>query len=105
MLQPPHVRARQRFLRRYLGPIVAGTIIGAGGFYFLVLDGGRPAAASAPAAPTSSAPAPLHATAPFVNCAAARAAGAAPVRRGQPGYGPHLDRDQDGIGCEPYPGR
>lgn len=25
----------------------------------------------------------------------------APVRKGQPGYGPHLDRDNDGIGCEP----
>lgn len=36
----------------------------------------------------------------FRNCAEARAAGAAPVRRGQPGYGPHLDRDNDGIGCE-----
>lgn len=40
----------------------------------------------------------------FVNCAEARKAGAAPVRRGDPGYGPHLDRDNDGIGCEP-PGR
>lgn len=38
----------------------------------------------------------------FRNCAAARAAGAAPVRRGDPGYGPHLDADGDGIGCEPY---
>ena len=38
----------------------------------------------------------------FRNCAEARAAGAAPVRRGDPGYGPHLDRDGDGIGCEPY---
>jgi hypothetical protein len=36
----------------------------------------------------------------FVNCSAARVAGAAPVRRGDPGYGPHLDRDNDGIGCE-----
>jgi hypothetical protein len=36
----------------------------------------------------------------FVNCTAARAAGAAPVRRGDPGYGAHLDRDGDGIGCE-----
>jgi hypothetical protein len=40
---------------------------------------------------------------PFENCDAARAAGAAPVRRGQDGYGAHLDRDGDGIGCEPYP--
>jgi len=41
----------------------------------------------------------------FRNCTEARAAGAAPVRRGEPGYGPHLDRDNDGIGCEPYRGR
>lgn len=36
----------------------------------------------------------------FANCAAARAAGAAPVRRGESGYGPHLDGDGDGVGCE-----
>lgn len=36
----------------------------------------------------------------FANCSAARAAGAAPVRAGDPGYGRHLDRDGDGIGCE-----
>lgn len=36
----------------------------------------------------------------FPNCAAARAAGAAPIRAGDPGYGRHLDRDSDGIGCE-----
>jgi outer membrane biosynthesis protein TonB len=36
----------------------------------------------------------------YKNCAAARAAGAAPVRRGEPGYARHLDRDGDGVGCE-----
>lgn len=36
----------------------------------------------------------------YPNCAAARAAGAAPVRRGHPGYASHLDRDNDGVGCE-----
>lgn len=36
----------------------------------------------------------------FANCSAARAAGAAPVRQGDPGYGRHLDRDDDGVGCE-----
>ncbi|MGP1282473.1 MAG: excalibur calcium-binding domain-containing protein [Parasphingopyxis sp.] len=36
----------------------------------------------------------------YLNCTAAREAGAAPVRRGEPGYGRHLDRDNDGIGCE-----
>lgn len=39
-------------------------------------------------------------TTAFANCAAARAEGAAPVRRGDPGYGTHLDGDGDGIGCE-----
>ena len=101
MLQPPHVRARQRFLRRYSGPIAAGLILGAAAFYFFVFDNPGSAAAA-------SAPAPLmaaHTAAPFPNCDAARAAGAAPVLQGQPGYGAHLDRDQDGIGCEPYRGR
>jgi excalibur calcium-binding domain-containing protein len=36
----------------------------------------------------------------FDNCADARAQGAAPVRRGEPGYGRHLDRDGDGVGCD-----
>lgn len=39
---------------------------------------------------------------PYRNCAAARAAGAAPLYRGQPGYGAHMDGDGDGIACEPY---
>ena len=41
----------------------------------------------------------------FRNCDEARAAGAAPVLRGQPGYVRHLDRDGDGVACEPYLGR
>ena len=36
----------------------------------------------------------------YRNCAAARAAGAAPIQRGEPGYGRHLDRDNDGIACD-----
>lgn len=36
----------------------------------------------------------------YPNCAAARAAGAAPIRAGEPGYAPRLDRDGDGIACE-----
>ncbi|MGW2582307.1 excalibur calcium-binding domain-containing protein [Streptomyces virginiae] len=36
----------------------------------------------------------------YKNCAAAKAAHAAPVRRGDPGYGRHLDRDGDGVACE-----
>lgn len=56
-------------------------------------------------APSYAAPARLAGGRAFANCSEARAAGAAPVRRGEPGYGPHLDRDDDGIGCEPYKGR
>jgi len=37
---------------------------------------------------------------PFANCSQARAASATPVYAGDPGYGPHLDRDRDGVGCE-----
>lgn len=36
----------------------------------------------------------------YENCAAARADGAAPVHEGERGFGPHLDADDDGIGCE-----
>jgi hypothetical protein len=36
----------------------------------------------------------------FANCSDARAAGAAPVRRGEAGYSRKLDRDGDGVGCE-----
>lgn len=36
----------------------------------------------------------------YKNCDAARAAGAAPVYQGQPGYGIHLDRDRNGVGCQ-----
>jgi hypothetical protein len=36
----------------------------------------------------------------YGNCSEARAAGAAPVYVGQPGYRPALDRDGDGVGCE-----
>jgi hypothetical protein len=50
------------------------------------------------------APAPLPASPAggvyYENCTAARAAGAAPIMRGEPGYASKLDRDNDGIACE-----
>jgi hypothetical protein len=36
----------------------------------------------------------------FKNCSAARAAGYSNMLEGEPGYAPHLDRDNDGIACE-----
>lgn len=50
---------------------------------------------------TSASEAPQQdASAYYANCAAARAAGAAPLRRGDSGYGTHLDGDDDGVACE-----
>lgn len=51
----------------------------------------------APATPPTDNPAP---DVYFANCDAARAAGAAPLYRGEPGYRPGLDRDDDGVACE-----
>jgi putative cell wall-binding protein len=57
----------------------------------------------------SPAPAPAPAPSPsaggggsvyYANCAAVRAAGKAPLLRGQPGYRSGLDRDGDGVACE-----
>lgn len=59
-----------------------------------------------PPPPTTTAPPPpppttvAQSSTYYANCSAARAAGAAPVHRGDPGYGSHLDRDNDGVGCE-----
>lgn len=36
----------------------------------------------------------------YQNCKAVRAAGAAPIRPGDPGWDPKFDGDNDGIGCE-----
>lgn len=64
-------------------------------------NGGRHChGAGAPARPAAGGGRSIGETVGYANCAAARAAGAAPVRRGSPGYARHLDRDGDGIGCE-----
>lgn len=48
---------------------------------------------------TTKEPAPAP-SAYYANCAAAKAAGAAPLHRGEPGYRSALDRDGDGVACE-----
>ena len=60
----------------------------------------RGPAAAAPRANYLTSPSRARAGAEYANCSEARAAGAAPVRRGDPGYSPKLDRDGDGVGCE-----
>ncbi|ERJ47216.1 hypothetical protein N579_00520 [Corynebacterium pseudodiphtheriticum 090104] len=55
-----------------------------------------PAHVDAPAAPPAAPSGETY----FQNCAAARAAGAAPLHAGDPGYRSQLDRDKDGVACE-----
>ncbi|MCT1640916.1 excalibur calcium-binding domain-containing protein [Dietzia cinnamea] len=64
----------------------------------------QPAYTPEPRSTSVPAPAPVAEAAPqsayYPNCSAARAAGAAPLYRGQPGYAAKLDRDNDGVACE-----
>ena len=64
----------------------------------------KPAPAPAPAPAPDPAPAPAPAPAPGVyyqNCTAVKAAGAAPIYPGDPGWQDKFDgNDNDGIGCE-----
>jgi hypothetical protein len=57
---------------------------------------------SAPRANAAPEPVVVEQSSAFHSCREARAAGAAPMYRGQPGYNPALDGDGDGIACEPY---
>jgi hypothetical protein len=63
-----------------------------------------PAANSATAAeavPAAAAPAAVE-TVYYSGCRAARAAGAAPLNRDEPGYRVEMDGDGDGVACEDY---
>lgn len=80
--------------------LVAATGLVAGGLWWLsqqphiknALRAALPGQA-APAAPTAPG---VH----YENCDAVKAAGKAPLYRGQPGYSLDLDGDQDDIACE-----
>ena len=69
----------------------------------LPADSGAPVLApvrvTEPASPAAS-PSPSSGPDAFASCDAARAAGAAPLHRGDPGYSPQLDGDGDGVACE-----
>ena len=85
-------RGKHRRLWRVIGISAATTAIVVGLLSLLIM---------------SLSPWPVMATIRHVaaapNCAAARAVGLAPARRGQPGYWSRHDRDNDGIACEPWP--
>lgn len=62
----------------------------------------RPSQPTATPRQTTPAPQPAPAELNFSNCKEARAAGYSHIRRGEPGYAPHLDRDGDGIACDKH---
>lgn len=63
-------------------------------------EAATPASDTDPPSTDTPAEAPASNNTYYQNCTEARDAGAAPVRSSDPGYGPHLDRDGDGVGCE-----
>ncbi|WP_067539335.1 excalibur calcium-binding domain-containing protein [Nocardia crassostreae] len=72
---------------------LADVPTGSSGTGSSTIDTGSGATGSANLAQTGSA------GGSFKNCDEARAAGRAPLFRGEPGYGPHLDPDGDGFAC------
>ena len=92
--------------------VIIGSVVGVaaligligGGVYWAVQQRMIPnppqRVALAPTPKPAPAPAPAPAAAYFRNCSAARAAGQAPLYRGEPGYRSALDRDNDGVACE-----
>ncbi|AMU25501.1 Excalibur domain-containing protein [Mycobacteroides abscessus] len=55
---------------------------------------------AAAAAWPAGATAPTHADPPYGSCKEAHADGAYNIKKGDPGYRPKLDRDNDGVACE-----
>jgi hypothetical protein len=100
---PPHTAYRCQFVARQVavkdkyGASVASAERTAMGRILLGCAGqALPSAATARVTKSTS----TKTTAYYATCSAARAAGAAPLRRGRPGYRAGLDRDHDGVACE-----
>ena len=107
--------SKRRGLLRTSAPVLLALVLGVG------LAGCDDTASTSSDAPSSTAPAesqqdsgsdgsadseeeatpePEPQKESYANCKAAKAAGAAPLYRGDPGYSEDLDRDEDGIACE-----
>lgn len=92
-LQRAFRRQRSRKLPRIRGKAVGLVVFGA------LIGSGSVVALDQSESPSSYS---TISHAYYANCREAIQAGVAPIHRGQPGYGLHLDRDSDGIACEPY---
>lgn len=60
----------------------------------------EPVVQAPPPPPPPVAPEPAPRSAYYANCTEAKAAGAAPMYEGSPGYRSALDKDKDGIACD-----
>ncbi|MFT3964870.1 MAG: excalibur calcium-binding domain-containing protein [Sphingobium sp.] len=84
------------------GAALLGTAVGIGS-----LPQGRVVASGAikaASAATDMRKRPPQAGDNWGGCNDARAAGTAPIYRGEPGYRANMDGDNDGIACEPHHG-
>ena len=94
--------ARERRQKRAFIRGLLGSAFGAVGVLWLVIGApGLEAITPAPDPVAVEAREARERSVYYPNCAAARAAGAAPIRWGDPGYRDGLDGDNDGIACEP----
>jgi len=100
---PTALPKRRRRLWGLLEPLAAAAFAFA--LTLAALDPDHPLIARAAVAAGQAARAVPERVLYFPNCAAAQSMGFGPIRRGEPGYAPHLDRDNDGIACEPWPRR
>lgn len=70
---------------------------------FVILHFVNPSSDTAPSQPLAFAGSGEAAASTYYRyCDEARAAGRAPLYKGQAGYRQELDRDGDGVACEPY---
>ena len=87
----------------FIPPIAMATFLAV----YLAIPAGSAPVGSAPSDKPSSETAPAvdadrESSVYYPGCNAARAAGAAPIHAGEPGYREEMDGDGDGIACEPH---
>ncbi len=93
-------KAGAAIYRTDLNGTVTVTVQPGGAYTLSAAKGTGTAATRTQAPPSVTPPAPPASRVVYPNGAAVRAAGKAPLLRGQPGYSPNLDRDGDGRACE-----
>lgn len=98
-----HKTRKARFTAR-LGAVTALQTVAIGTLGYAGTRPAMPATSAMPAMLASNPPvaAGEWSAAYYPNCDAVRAAGKDPIYQGEPGYREPLDRDRDGVACEPF---